>query len=79
MVATVAFGMGLDAMHVRSIIHLTMPRSLEEYVQQARLSAKSPTSICLESAMCIYLPLKFAFTLLHLCVSFRSICEASIH
>ena len=33
-VATVAFGMGLDAMHVRSVVHLTMPRSLEEYVQQ---------------------------------------------
>ena len=33
-VATVAFGMGLDAMHVRGVVHLTMPRSLEEYVQQ---------------------------------------------
>jgi len=33
-VATVAFGMGLDAMHVRCIVHLSMPRSLEEYVQQ---------------------------------------------
>lgn len=36
MVATVAFGMGLDALHVQSVIHLAMPRSLEEYVQQVK-------------------------------------------
>lgn len=37
-VATVAFGMGLDASHVTGVIHVTMPRSLEEYVQQAKIS-----------------------------------------
>jgi hypothetical protein len=34
MVATVAFGMGLDAAGVRAVVHMTLPRSLEEYVQQ---------------------------------------------
>ncbi len=34
MVATVAFGMGLDAPGVRGVVHATLPRSLEEYVQQ---------------------------------------------
>ena len=33
-VATVAFGMGVDAQGVRGIVHMTLPRSLEEYVQQ---------------------------------------------
>ena len=33
--ATVAFDMGLDAPGVAGIVHLTLPRSLEEYVQQA--------------------------------------------
>ena len=36
MVATVAFGMGLDAPGVRGVVHATLPRSLEEYVQQVR-------------------------------------------
>ena len=35
-VATVAFGMGLDSPHVRAVVHLTLPRSLPEYVQQVR-------------------------------------------
>ena len=32
--ATVAFGMGVDAQGVRGVVHMTLPRSLEEYVQQ---------------------------------------------
>jgi Helicase conserved C-terminal domain len=35
-VATVAFGMGMDIANVRTVIHLTLPRTLEDYVQQVR-------------------------------------------
>lgn len=48
-VATVAFGMGLDAIGVRGVIHLTLPRSLEEYVQQVGKARSSNIFLTLTS------------------------------
>lgn len=52
-VATVAFGMGVDNRGVQAVVHLTLPQSLEEYVQQASSVPTGSISYCMCWMLCV--------------------------
>jgi ATP-dependent DNA helicase Q4 len=51
-VATVAFGMGLDKSDVSAVVNVGLPRSIEAYVQQVRAARCAPHAARLRCISC---------------------------